>query len=377
VQTERDSNANQIYGRTMSQAKRTHPDQDPIEGGRVVAFPRKHDFGETERSSVGALATGPLEDTAATDVSDRDGAVKADDGQGIEGSDMSRPGAGAEAPDPAARAREIFETRTTRTPNLRTGACLRQAREAHGLSLADLANELCIRESYLAAIERMEIKPLPRHYPVMFVRSYAGRMGLPTEDVVEAYTAECGALDEVRKPEPVVARAEGLPRKTVGGRLALAFAGTILAGIGVMAALTSGPTQPKPVVTAAPEPVNGARDSLFAKTAPPTGTAPERLPLALVAKHDAWLEVRGADGTIFRSRRMAAGEVYHPRIGAGWTVSARDGGAFEWRVGDAAVGMLGPEGGAVYAASIDQVAREASDSAAPALAATGGGEPSR
>ncbi|MEL7130609.1 MAG: hypothetical protein AAGK23_13785, partial [Pseudomonadota bacterium] len=122
-------------------------------------------------------------------------------------------------------------------------------------------------------------------------------------------------------------------------------------------------------------PVNGARTSLFAEAA--NEDAEPQLPLTLTASRQAWLEARGADGTIFRSRTMAAGEVYHPRIGAGWTVSARDGSAFIWHVGDIEIGRLAEEASAVYAISVDGIAQQAQALAAPALAAVGEQKPSQ
>ena len=101
------------------------------------------------------------------------------------------------------------------------------------------------------------------------------------------------------------------------------------------------------------------------------------LPLVLTAVSQGWIEVRGADGTIFRSRVMAAGETYHPRLGAGWTISAKNGGAFEWRVGDAVVRMLGTEGVPVYALSVDAIANEAARTLTPAMASTVDGQPTR
>ncbi|MDP1554475.1 MAG: DUF4115 domain-containing protein, partial [Hyphomonas sp.] len=95
---------------------------------------------------------------------------------------------------------------------------------------------------------------------------------------------------------------------------------------------------------------------------------PADLPLEIVAVRQAWLEVRGADGTIFLSRTMAAGETYFPRLNAGWTVSARNGGAFEWRVGDLSVGPLGPEGAQVFSINVDDQLARAAEISAPVVA---------
>jgi hypothetical protein len=65
---------------------------------------------------------------------------------------------------------------------------------------------------------------------------------------------------------------------------------------------------------------------------------------------------------------MAEGEGYFPRLKAGWTVSARNGGAFEWRVGEVSVGPLGPEGAQVFSVSVDEQLVRAAEATAPVVA---------
>jgi len=125
---------------------------------------------------------------------------------------------------------------------------------------------------------------------------------------------------------------------------------------------------PEEVVSPTVVAVSGARDSLFADAAATTNAVPADLPLEIVAVRQGWLEIRGADGTIFLSRTMAEGESYFPRLKAGWTVSARNGGAFEWRVGDISVGPLGPDGAQVFSVSVDDQLVQAAEAAAPTVA---------
>ena len=122
--------------------------------------------------------------------------------------------------------------------------------------------------------------------------------------------------------------------------------------------------------------VNTANESLFAAK-PLERTSTEKLDLSIVALKSAWIEVRGEDGTIFRSRMMAKGESYYPRLDAGWTVTVQDGSAFEWRIEDEAVGRLSEEAQPIYSASIDEAAAQAAERRSPALAATSSARPSR
>lgn len=271
----------------------------------------------------------------------------------------------------------FFDARHRFSPPMPAGQALRAIRERMGVELSVVAEDLRLNGQYFMAIERMEVSRLPRGYLTKYVGAYASYLGLGRDEIVAAYTAECGAVETVEKPErivpvepessppwrrPAVLVAGALPVCAVAGALFLA--------------LTPGPAGDDSRVMAG-EPFDGARESLFAGGALPDGAAGEDFPLTLTATRKAWLEVRGADGTIFRSRSMAAGETYYPRVGAGWTVSARDGGAFEWRLGDAVIASLGPDGGAVYSASVDSAAARAAETAAPALASAGAGEASR
>lgn len=254
---------------------------------------------------------------------------------------------------------------------VRMGPFLAETREAQGLDRATLAEELRISARYLSAIETMSVGPIPKGYLSAYLRTYAKRLGLDADDVVTKFTQQCGAVEEINKPkpiEPVPQPKSGMSAPVViGGVVALC---AVIAAVGLFV-FAPRPEAPIPIVTTGAGPVNGARQSLFDE-APAQAAAPVTLPLTLTAQRSAWIEVRGEDGTIFRSRVMAAGEVYHPRIGAGWTISARDGGAFEWHVGDVAVGPLGPQGAAVYAVGVDAIAAEAAADVSPDLAETAG-----
>jgi hypothetical protein len=70
---------------------------------------------------------------------------------------------------------------------------------------------------------------------------------------------------------------------------------------------------------------------------------------------DAWLETRGPDGTVFLSRTLKAGDVYRPDPSPGWTLHARDGGAFELYVNGVSAGLLGAAGMPVLGRSIDEI----------------------
>jgi hypothetical protein len=73
------------------------------------------------------------------------------------------------------------------------------------------------------------------------------------------------------------------------------------------------------------------------------------------AVSEAWLEARGPDGTVFLSRTLREGDVYRPDPSPGWTLHARDGGAFELYVNGASAGLLGTAGMPVLGRQIDDI----------------------
>ncbi|MEZ5998008.1 MAG: helix-turn-helix transcriptional regulator [Hyphomonas sp.] len=275
-----------------------------------------------------------------------------------------------------ALASEIFRTRSYEGEELRMGQVLRRVREARGFELDKISADTRLRKEFLMWVERMEVGELPKGgYLTAILGTYATYLGLPKKDVIAIYTKECGAVDEVKEAAPVAKIGHiGPERSRWPLMLASAAALAVLAGsaIGVSQMLRPAP---EAVDTPAIVAVNGARDSLFAEA--DGHPVPDSLPLELVAVRQGWLEVRGADGTIFRNRTMVEGESYFPRLNAGWTVSARDGGAFEWRVGDIVVGPLGPEGAQVFSVSVDEQLIRAAEAAAPTVAANGGSKATR
>jgi len=275
------------------------------------------------------------------------------------------------------QAKEIFESRSYDGEALRMGQVLRRVREAKGLELSDVTAATLLRKDYLMWLERMEVGELPKGgYLTAILSTYAKFLGLPEKDVVAIYTKECGAVKEVKEAAPVPKMGKIGPERA-RWPLALASATALIAlaagAIGVSQVMRPAPEAPEVAAVVA---INGARDSLFAET-DSKRPVPDTLPLELVAVRQGWLEVRGADGTIFRSRTMAENETYFPRLNAGWTVSAQDGGAFEWRVGDIVVGPLGPDGAEVFSVSVDEQLARAAEVSAPAMAANGGSKASR
>lgn len=102
-----------------------------------------------------------------------------------------------------------------------------RARQQIGQDLRSIAEVLCIRYSYLDAIERGQYENLPgATYAVGFVRSYAEYLGLDGEQVVERFKTEVEGLDSQTKLHFPTPAPEGkMPGGAVFLVAALLFAG--------------------------------------------------------------------------------------------------------------------------------------------------------
>ena len=282
-------------------------------------------------------------------------------------------------PEALAEALKIWSDDTGSRP----GERLKAMRETLGVTIADIASETFNNKLHLEAIESMYVSNLPAGMLTPMLRTYCNVLNFPADTIIHDYTAECGAVETVEKAAiPVKPSGPSIKINTNGRAIAMVAATASVALIGLIWGVNSftgaAPASETPGLMASLPAVNGANESLFSDAEPlVAGSDIALMPLSLTAVSQGWIEVRGADGTIFRSRMMSAGESYHPRLGAGWTVSARDGGAFEWRVGEVVIGLLGTESAPVYAVSIDAVANEIARTLTPEMAGTIEGQPTR
>lgn len=100
---------------------------------------------------------------------------------------------------------------------VRIGDELREAREALGLTVPDMATRLRIRRAYLEALEEGRLSDLPGiAYAVGFVRSYATALGLGGDEMARRFRDSTLRVAEKPKlvfPEPVAER--GVPAGAV------------------------------------------------------------------------------------------------------------------------------------------------------------------
>lgn len=239
--------------------------------------------------------------------------------------------------------------------SLRAGPKLAQAREMQGLTLDEISDRMHVRRDYLEALEAMNVKLLPgRAYALAYIRDYARLLGLDAPAIVEQFKKESAATREDAMPQ--LRNPESKPRPDRPWLLAAAFGLIAVGFLGWQAWRDSNAGDPR-LETAAQ--ANRAAPPTNVTAAPAPAPAPAAVSHAVVeltATAAAWLEVRGPDGTIFLSRDLKPGDRYRPDVGAGWTLHARDGGAFQVTIDGRAAGLLGEAGSPVLGRRVDLLA---------------------
>lgn len=198
----------------------------------------------------------------------------------------------------------------------RTGDRLRLAREAAGLSLADVATRTRITQRHLAAIEKSDFSELPgRTYVTGFARAYARAVDLPEADVGAAIRRELeedayGARPLYEAYEPTD------PARLPTARLTwtLVIVTLLLASAyGVWRFLS---VEPDEALIAAQNRAADASEAPQSNAAPKSGTAAGQsavaanAPVVLTGLSEVWIGFDDAAGKTENWRTLDAGETY-------------------------------------------------------------------
>jgi cytoskeletal protein RodZ len=255
------------------------------------------------------------------------------------------------------------------------GPVLKQAREAKGISLREVAERTKISVTALEALERSDISRLPGGiFGRSFVRSYASEIGLDPETVVRLYLDHLGKLEQeaalrgAARPEITKDDLAFLERQRRAVRLLrLVVAAVIIAGIAggvawryrakrvAAARVAAASTQPEP----APVPVDSAPpDSSTSNSAGPAGAAapdtttpantsaaaaPAALAVDVRVTSDSWVFI-SADGTRVVSSMFHAGESKHAEAAKSIVLDIGDAGAVQWTLNGTPAKSLGRAG---------------------------------
>jgi hypothetical protein len=114
------------------------------------------------------------------------------------------------------------------------GQLLGEARRARGLDLPALAAATRISAQFLAALEADEYDILPPLYIRSFLRTYAGALGLPADEVLARLDAGSAGAPPAAGAAPVWEQEVTVRRADGGSRLWLRWAAVALAAVAVV-----------------------------------------------------------------------------------------------------------------------------------------------
>jgi cytoskeleton protein RodZ len=117
------------------------------------------------------------------------------------------------------------------------GSGLKTAREAHGITLRQIADRTKLSMGALEALERDDISKLPGGiFSRAFVRAYAGEVGLDPEQTVRAFI-EQHPHDWVTAGSPMVSRHEDDDAPDMGRRRRVTLAVIVIIVVAALAGL--------------------------------------------------------------------------------------------------------------------------------------------
>lgn len=291
------------------------------------------------------------------------------------------------------------------------GELLHDARVKSGLDVDTIAKDICVRSSYLTAIETGKHDMLPGNtFAIGFVRAYAKALALDADTLAQAFKEELGVkpmptavVHENRPSAPVAAPRRRLPAwlsplgGIVGAALVWVAMGSSVAPfsivadsdivdpatdtaqlMAVQATLDIVPTQTQtadsPVEVASvsvddilekEQPLDAAvtrnneavlPHSLFlpaANATAPVSAVGGRTNIMLSAKEDAWVRLAKADGTEIWSGVLREGQSYRPLLEGSVFLSTSNAGAVALSVGKRELGSLGDRGEVVRDVALD------------------------
>lgn len=234
----------------------------------------------------------------------------------------------------------------------RTGDRLRLAREAAGLSLADVATRTRITQRHLAAIEKSDFSELPgRTYVTGFARAYARAVDLPEAEVGTAIRQELD--DDEYGSRPLYEAYEPTdPARLPTARLTwtLVIVTLLLASAyGVWRFLSVEPDEALIAAqnrdadaSEAPESAAGATPAAKAGATPAAVAA--NAPVVLTGLSEVWIGFDDAEGKTENWRTLDTGETYQvpPAYIEQFTLRTSIPQALKVTVGGRDVGPVGP-----------------------------------
>ena len=207
-------------------------------------------------------------------------------------------------PDPEPPEEELVEAEPSPV-----GEQLRQAREATGLSLEDIAAQTRIPQRHLASIETGDWDNLPAPtYTIGFAKSYAGAVGLDRTEIGNQLREEMGGQRFASNSTDVFEPAD--PRRTMPRGLVIGAIAAVIVLIILMTWLNNrslNQTNEAEAQTEAPADTSTAKAPA---TPAPAAQAAAQGPVVLTATAPVWLQVSEKAGPTLFSAMLQPGQTY-------------------------------------------------------------------
>ena len=196
-------------------------------------------------------------------------------------------------------------------PTERAGDILRTAREAQGLSVADIATRTRVPLRHLEAIEASDYSVLPSStYAVGFARAYARAVGVdevPIAQMVREDVAKLGRRTPEYAPYEMTDPSRVPSRGIVIVALGIAIAVLVLVGLWYGTDMFHGSRTATTDVPVAQAPVAPATKTAQSVPAAPTSANGQ---VTLTASDDVWMRVYDADNKTLYLGTMKPGEKF-------------------------------------------------------------------
>ena len=247
------------------------------------------------------------------------------------------------------------------------GQALTEAREACGMSIESVSEELCISKRYLRALEANEFQDLPeKPFAIGFLRAFADLVDVDSNPLVEQLNYQLTPEEDTgmtpAKPEPV----EPLAESSKPGRLLVSVAtGLLVSGYLVWSALGTSkqvedipPVPEKMMSNASAIAGTAAVKSLAAAVTNSDETVPAIIPqVKLVANMDTWVMIKDAEDKTLVDRIIPSGENYTAPRTKGLRLTTSNAGGLEIFLDGNVMTNLGKQGEFIVGKSFDDLAR--------------------
>lgn len=184
------------------------------------------------------------------------------------------------------------------------GQRLREAREAKGLSIEDIAAQTRIPTRHLSSIEEGDWTKLPAAtYSVGFAKNYASAVGLDRNEIGDQLRSEMGIVGPTYAHPEVYEAAD--PARTMPKGLVFGALGLLLIVVLALTWLNNRSLEPDEVIAEADNVAAAPAENVAAPAAqaPPAAAGP----VVLTASDAVWIEVKDGTQTL-KQGQLAAGE---------------------------------------------------------------------